>query len=205
MASRKRGEEDTGTTGRERSGRDVKAPARGGSVEAERVSRRGVPQRPRPAAREEWQRDFQRFLRTWRREHPSRIGGDPERSKMARTFLHVTRTAETGDALDGLGLKGVPVIVENLGNVAAYTCVVRTFEARPRSPIHEKIPFAEFTLGGQLILNLQPGESRTIRVPFVRTREQGTFIVMISDPILDPNELTVADWTHRRILLVNLV
>jgi hypothetical protein len=205
MASRKRGEKDAGTAGQGSSGLGVKAPAKGGSVEAGTVSRRGVTLRPRPEAREEWQRDLQRFLRTWRREHPVRPGGDPERSKMARTFLHVTRTVETGDALDGLGPKGVPVIIENLGNVAAYTCVVRAFEARPRSPIHEKIPLAEFTLGGQLILNLQPGESTTVRVPFIRTRKQGTFIVMISDPILDPNELTVADWTHRRILLVNLV
>lgn len=165
----------------------------------------GVRVRPRPERREGWQRDFQRFVRAWRRANRPRPGGITERVEMARTFLTITRTGETHVALDGLGAKDVPVIVENLGNVAAYTCVVRTLEARPRSPIHEKIPLAEFTLGGQLVLTLQPGELRTIRVPFVRTREQGTFIAMVSDPVLDPNELTVADFTHRRVLLVNLV
>ncbi len=124
---------------------------------------------------------------------------------MARTFLRITRTAETHLGLRELGPGEVPVIVENLGNVAAYTCVVRTFEARVRDPIHEKIPLGEFTLAGQLVLTLQPGELKTVLVPFVRTRAQGTFIAVVSDPILDPNELAVADWTHRRVLLVNLV
>jgi hypothetical protein len=124
---------------------------------------------------------------------------------MARTFLRITRTAETHVALHGLGTKDVPVIIQNVGSVAAYTCVVRTYEARPRSPIHEKIPLGEFTLGGQAVFTLQPGERRTVRVPYTRARDNGTFIAVISDPLLDPNELTVADWTHRRVLLVNLV
>lgn len=169
------------------------------------VARKGVGVRPRPERREEWQRDFQRFVREWRRKNLPRPGANRDPDRMARTFLSITRTAETGGALDGLGEKMVPVIVENLGNVAAYTCVVRAFEARPRSPIHEQIPLAEFTLGGQIVLTLQPGEQKIIKVPFVRTRDTGTFIAMVSDPILDPNELTVADWNHRRILLVNLV
>lgn len=147
-----------------------------------------------------WRQEFQRFRREWRRTHPPRPG---KRHEMARTFLKVTRTADTASAFSGLGLKHVPVIVQNLGNVAAYTCVVRMLEARPRSPIHEKIPLGEFTLG-QLVFTLQPGERTTVRVPFMRTRANGTFIAIVSDPLLDPNELTVADFNHRRLLLANL-
>lgn len=124
---------------------------------------------------------------------------------MARTFLTITRTADTGTSLHGTGQKQVPIIIANLGSVAAYTCVVRMFEARPRNPISEKIPLPEFTQGGQAIFTLQPGEKKTVRVPFMRTRANGTFIAIVSDPLLDPNELTVADMNHRRLLLVNLV
>ncbi len=123
----------------------------------------------------------------------------------AQTYLHVTRTANTDTALAGLGAKQVPVLVENLGNVAAYTCVIRALEARPRDPIWEKIPLAEFKQGGQLVMTLQPGERATVLVPFTRTRASGTFVVLVSDPLTDPNELTIADMNHRRVLLVNLV
>jgi hypothetical protein len=124
---------------------------------------------------------------------------------MARTYLTVTRTAQTAAASHGLGLKQIPVLVQNLGSVAAYNCLLRAFEARPRNPIHEKIPLSEFKKGGQLMFTLQPGEKKEVVIPFQRTIANGTFIALISDPILDPNDLAAADWTHRRILLFNLV
>jgi hypothetical protein len=159
-----------------------------------------VQPRPRP-----WKQAFATFVREWRAKHQPQPGTGERLRKMARTFLRITRTADTHVQLQGLGQKHVPVIISNLGSVAAYTCVVRMFEARPRNPIHEKIPLPEFKHGGQSIFTLQPGEKKTVRVPFQRTIANGTFIAIVSDPLLDPNELTVADPNHRRLLLVNLV
>lgn len=178
----------------------VKAPAKIIKIPAGRVPVPGTPVTPR---REPWQNDLRDFVRLWRRKHPHVPG--TKGAKMTRTFLKVTRTAQSHTEAAGLGQKHIPVLVQNLGNVAAYTCVVRALEARPRSPIHEKIPLSEFTLGGQLIFTLQPGEQKEVRIPYLRTRANGTFVALISDPLLDPNELTVADMNHRRILLFNLV
>ena len=178
----------------------VKAPAKIVKIPAGRVPVPGTPVTPR---REPWQNDLRDFVRAWRRKHPHVPG--TKGAKMTRTFLKVTRTAKSHTEAAGLGQKHIPVLVQNLGNVAAYTCVVRALEARPRSPIHEKIPLSEFTLGGQLIFTLQPGEQKEVRIPYLRTRANGTFVALISDPLLDPNELTVADMNHRRILLFNLV
>lgn len=161
-----------------------------------------VPTRVPKTGREPWQDDLRRFVREWRAEHPRT---KPRGVRMARTFLRVTRTSLSAAEAAGLGQKHIPVLVQNLGNVAAYNCVVRALEARPRSPIHEKIPLSEFKLGGQLMFTLQPGEQKEVRIPYLRTQVNGTFIALISDPLLDPNELMVADWNHRRVLLFNLV
>ena len=178
----------------------TKAPSKVIRIPAGRVPVPGTPVTPR---REPWQNDLRDFVRLWRRKHPHVPG--TKGAKMTRTFLKVTRTAQTHIQAAGLGQKHVPVLVQNLGNVAAYTCVVRALEARPRSPIHEKIPLSEFKLGGQIIFTLQPGEQKEVRIPYLRTQTNGTFVALISDPLLDPNELTVADMNHRRILLFNLV
>ena len=152
-----------------------------------------------PPALEPWRADWQRFLRargTVRRPIPT---------DTARAHLQITRTADTHTALAGLGAKQVPMIVENVGSVASYTCVVRALEARVRDPIYEQIPLSQFALRGQLTLTLQPGERATVTLPFERTLAAGTFVALVSDPLTDPNEQVVADWNHRRILLVNLV
>lgn len=141
-----------------------------------------------------WRQEFQRFRREWRRTHPPRPG---KRHEMARTFLKVTRTADTASAFSGLGLKHVPVIVQNLGNVAAYTCVVRMLEARPRSPIHEKIPLGEFTLGGSSSSRCSRGSARRCasrsceRAPTARSSPSSA--IRCSTPTSSPSPTSIID------------
>jgi len=80
------------------------------------------------------------------------------------------------------------VMIRNNGNAPAWNCIVETFEA----PAYDYgMRFSEFVLNDRIILCLNPGESKEVKLKFKPTKAtNGAWVARCYDPFCDPGILT---------------
>ncbi len=107
--------------------------------------------------------------------------------------VHFTTPGEVADI--PLGVPGkLGLTVSNEGNFPSWTCYVELYDSPPPP---EPASFAELELRDRQILSLQPGETRTVALNWVRQRPRGMAFAVCYDPLLDPRPPVLID--HRRV------